>query len=1002
MHAGPVLIPSIAMIRFPRIFRAAFFQSGSCRGLFLRGTAACATVAMSAWSGASAQTAEDSGLAVAHAEHLRETKGILDIRTIHPSKLGSKGMDLVIVSAGFTAAEREKFLGHAEDMKETFFSYAPWNRYRDWVSFHTVFVDDVGPADTKLKVAGYEGQILICDNGIASEYGMHAADADAVLVLHNSNFSTPACGMWGVTVYNIRDTKNSGSTVHELGHGLAGLGDEYIQRSDPFDGPPESLRDTVNVTAEPNPRLCKWHYWTVPEWPGPLGPLSYRGAMPVRNFEGAGWPKGIYRPEESCMMRGDRNAFCAVCDETMQANIFRYVELFDRVEPPDGDIVLWDGEALDFRVAAIAPLRDPQPWLQSRLDLYVAGRKVAGSDCGVASHRINSGTLKPGVHPLGAVLNVQCEAVRRDFGFLSDHRAWRLTVIPHAKPVLKVPPQLVAAPRDAVNIPVAIRHRNPGLFPLRMEHAPDQAVLEGGRFRWRPDGRTGSWRVDFIVSYEGRDVLTESMRIHVDQAGGGSGRVEIKAMEPVAAVAGSPLSVKLSDAVSAAGGNLLFESGALPHGVVLDHASGELSWTPARHQAGPHRIPFTVRSGRAAGEGSVVLHVARPGRPTPVSYSNSYTPDTLANLTQWQESPLLYQRIFGTLRLLRDRYARIYEPALAEAEKMFAELSPSYRANMIGQLSMHAWAFTDKPQVLAWLRRIAAEGDTADHQELLRQLDLMATLEKIKKVEVESDRQDLIPAAQALVKEPDPAVQSAIEMAVTAIRERADDDDACRNDLLSVLKQSWGPGRAALVPLVPVRRTPELVEAMAALAKDKDPEVAAAARRTLDYLDGLGAKNDFITRWRVAGPYPGGEGVSLFEEPFGPEKPGEKVEWRTLELEASANGVHAADLGALFGGENRAAYLKTTLRSTSDQEVMFAAGSDDAIKVWLNGELIHAKNAQRGVTPGEDKFRARLRKGDNVVLCKIVQYVLGWGACMSVHAPDGGPALGVSVIGGAD
>jgi len=72
-------------------------------------------------------------------------------------------------------------------MKETFFSYQPWSHYREWVNFHTVFVGDEGPGNSRLKVGGYKGKILMCDNGIASEYGKFAADTVTTLVLHNSD-----------------------------------------------------------------------------------------------------------------------------------------------------------------------------------------------------------------------------------------------------------------------------------------------------------------------------------------------------------------------------------------------------------------------------------------------------------------------------------------------------------------------------------------------------------------------------------------------------------------------------------------------------------------------------------------------------------------------------------------------------------------------------------------------------------------------------------------------
>jgi hypothetical protein len=260
----------------------------------------------------------------------------------------------------------------------------------------------------------------------------------------------------------------------------------------------------------------------------------------------------------------------------------------------------------------------------------------------------------------------------------------------------------------------------------------------------------------------------------------------------------------------------------------------------------------------------------------------------------------------------------------------------------------------------------------------------------------------LIATANSLVKASDPAIQSALQLAIKAICRRAKDDAACRRDILSVLVKSNGPGRAALVPLLPLERTPELTKTFAALARDPDKQVASAAQQTLDYFNGLATTAEFITSWKVSGPYMAKAGGSLFDDPFAPEKTGEKAEWKPLKLQAAANGVYAADLAHIFGGEQRAAYMTSTLRSAKEQEVLFATGSDDAIKVWLNGELIHAKNTQRPINSKDDKFRGRLKPGDNTVLCKIVQYTQGWAACMSLRAADGGPTLGVSVSNGLD
>src|SRR5512137_263682 len=113
-------------------------------------------------------------------------------------------------------------------------------------------------------------------------------------------------------------------------------------------------------------------------------------------------------------MRCDRDAFCAVCDEAMEGNFFRYIDLFSVREPRGGDIVLWQGESVDFRIIAIDLLRQPPEGLKSRLDLYLDGEKVASSDRGEVSFQFRSAASATGIHQLGANLNIQSDAVRRD------------------------------------------------------------------------------------------------------------------------------------------------------------------------------------------------------------------------------------------------------------------------------------------------------------------------------------------------------------------------------------------------------------------------------------------------------------------------------------------------------------------------------------------------------------------------------------------------------------
>ncbi len=208
-----------------------------------------------------APRAPNDELAAAYSNHLKTMKGILDIRTMHRSGVGPNYLDVVAVSAGFKADEMSEFHKAAERFTKALLSGHAWSRYRNLINVHAVFVGDESADSTRVKVSGYKGNVLNCDNGKAVEYARYAANAAATVVIHNSGFSTAGTGVWGVPTLNRGDLSTM-TIVHELGHGFAGLGDEYIQRNDSFNEDAKEWEETtVNVTPFRNPRACKWHYW---------------------------------------------------------------------------------------------------------------------------------------------------------------------------------------------------------------------------------------------------------------------------------------------------------------------------------------------------------------------------------------------------------------------------------------------------------------------------------------------------------------------------------------------------------------------------------------------------------------------------------------------------------------------------------------------------------------------------------------------------------------------
>lgn len=134
--------------------------------------------------------------------------------------------------------------------------------------------------------------------------------------------------------------------------------------------------------------------------------------------------------------------------------------------------------------------------------------------------------------------------------------------------------------------------------------------------------------------------------------------------------------------------------------------------------------------------------------------------------------------------------------------------------------------------------------------------------------------------------------------------------------------------------------------------------------------------------WQAAGPFPAASFDAAYDTAFDPEKQGGppassaqidlhqtylngKLKW-TAHPEWDDGKPH--DLT----GENAATYLYRILRTDRATPLTLSLGSDDAIKVWLNGVQVVADKVTRGVAPDQERPTVQLRPGENVLLMKIV------------------------------
>lgn len=146
---------------------------------------------------------------------------------------------------------------------------------------------------------------------------------------------------------------------------------------------------------------------------------------------------------------------------------------------------------------------------------------------------------------------------------------------------------------------------------------------------------------------------------------------------------------------------------------------------------------------------------------------------------------------------------------------------------------------------------------------------------------------------------------------------------------------------------------------------------------------------EFVNVWYASGPYrqEGVAGLKLFDVVFPPEEGGGV--WKKVPITEGEYAANEISFNKMYAADNCVAYLKTTIVSPEVREAILELGSDDGIKTWLNGELVHANNTQRGHVAGEDKAPVTLKAGDNTLLLKITQGVGGWAASALVTDRSG-------------
>jgi len=118
-----------------------------------------------------------------------------------------------------------------------------------------------------------------------------------------------------------------------------------------------------------------------------------------------------------------------------------------------------------------------------------------------------------------------------------------------------------------------------------------------------------------------------------------------------------------------------------------------------------------------------------------------------------------------------------------------------------------------------------------------------------------------------------------------------------------------------------------------------------------------------------------------------------KGAWRLHSLSAtSGNNINEMtdDLGWGTGEEiyDHIIYGSVILDSPEEQQTTMLVGSGDAVKVWLNGELVHKAFVNRGSNDYQDFFSVTLKQGQNVLLVALDNHGHGAFSGFFGFAPD--------------
>ncbi|MCA6092448.1 M64 family metallopeptidase [Streptomyces sp. SCA3-4] len=313
-------------------------------------------------------------------------KGDGDVTPVVTNGPTGTTLDVVFIGDGYTASQQEAFHTAVRAKWAKMSAVEPYASYRNL--FNVWAVDAVSresgvsgdPAqgvakDTALKSGffcdGIE-RLLCVDTGKVESYAAKAPAADLVVVLANStkyggagyNDVVSTVGYDGIATASSDNDRSDQIAVHETGHSLGKLADEYqYDEYGTYTGPEPGDVNVSALTAEQmTDRRAKWYRW--------IGRTSPDGGT-VGAYEGGGYyPRGLFRPTQDSLMRSLGREFNLPGREAMIAGFYRHARVLSG-EPGSGTRI---GRGDRVRVRAASATTEVRWYVDGREAVAARGR----------------------------------------------------------------------------------------------------------------------------------------------------------------------------------------------------------------------------------------------------------------------------------------------------------------------------------------------------------------------------------------------------------------------------------------------------------------------------------------------------------------------------------------------------------------------------------------------------------------------------------------------------